>query len=76
MSAAASPDDPADRLSRAAERLRRETADAPEADAPEAAAGDDLLAGLDAAQDRVREARRRLAELEAVLGFDYRIKRA
>jgi hypothetical protein len=73
MSAAPAPDDSADRLARAAERLRR---DAAGDEAPAPTAGDDLLAGLDAAQDRVREARRRLAELEAVLGFDYRVKRA
>jgi hypothetical protein len=75
MSAATPPEDAADRLAKAAERLRGDIQSVPPQPAASAPA-DDLLAGLDSAQARVREARRKLAELESVLGFDYKVKRA
>jgi hypothetical protein len=75
MSAATPPEDAADRLAKAADRLRRDVRSEPEQPAV-SAPSDDLLVGLDSAQARVREARRKLAELESVLGFDYRVKRA
>jgi hypothetical protein len=70
------PDDPGDRLARAAARLKADQPPAPETAGAESADRlSDVLAGLEQAEVGVRRARERLADVEARLGWGIRVRR-